>query len=61
MASQPHAESGEGNLHDLSDDDYFDAIATMPPVYDADGHVVTGLFDDVIDARAQKARGEHPA
>lgn len=44
----------EGNLHDLSDDDYFAAIQEMPPVFDADGDEVTGLFDDVQDRREEK-------
>lgn len=53
-----HAVLREGDLHNLSDDDYFDAIAAMPPVYDADGNEVPSLFDDVVDKRAAKARGE---
>ncbi len=50
----PPGEPAEGNLHDLTDDDYFDALAQMPPVYDADGNEVSGLFDDVQDRRAEK-------
>lgn len=53
-----HAATGEGNLHDLDDDTYFEAIAQMPKVFDADGNEVAGLFDDVVDARDAKARGE---
>lgn len=51
-----HAVIREGDLHSLSDDDYFDAIAVMPKVLDADGNEVTGIFDDVVDAREQKSQ-----
>jgi hypothetical protein len=47
----------EANLHQLSDDDYFAAISEMPPVYDAEGNEVTGLFDDVVDLREAKRAG----
>lgn len=49
-----HQASGEGNLHDLSDDDYFEALAEMPKVFDADGNEVVGLFGDVQDRREEK-------
>lgn len=49
-----HAETGEGLLHELTDDEYFAAFSQMPPVYDADGNEVSGLFDDVQDKRAEK-------
>lgn len=49
-----HTVSGEGNLHDLTDDEYFNALPEMPPVYDAEGNQVTGLFEDVVDAREAK-------
>lgn len=52
-----HEEAGEGLLHQLTDDEYFDAIGQMPPVYDADGNEVTGLFDDVLDLREEKKAG----
>lgn len=48
----------EDALHELSDDDYFDALAEMPEVLDASGKPVTGLFDDVTDARESKARAK---
>lgn len=54
-----HERIREGDLHNLSDDDYFDALAEMPPVYDADGNEVTGLFDDVQDKRTEKAEGTY--
>jgi len=46
---------GEGNLHDLTDDAYFAAIESCPPVYDAAGNRLTSIFDDVQDKRAEKA------
>lgn len=49
-----HAVIREGDLHNLSDDDYFDAIAEMPKVCDGDGNEVTGIFDDVVDMRGKK-------
>jgi hypothetical protein len=49
-----HQETGEGLLHELTDDEYFAAFEEMPKVYDADGNEVTGLFDDVQDKRAEK-------
>lgn len=58
MTNPRHEQIREGDLHNLSDDDYFDALAQMPPVFDADGNEVTGLFDDVQDMRAEKVRGE---
>jgi hypothetical protein len=57
MANPRHEQIREGDLHNLTDDDYFDALAQMPPVYDADGNEVGGLFDDVQDKRAEK-RGD---
>jgi hypothetical protein len=51
---QQHEQAGEGLLHELTDDEYFAAIEQMPPVYDADGNRVPGLFDDVQDRRAEK-------
>lgn len=49
-----HQQTGEGLLHELTDDEFFDALPQMPTVYDADGNEVTGLFDDVQDRRAEK-------
>lgn len=49
-----HEETGEALLHELTDDEYFDALPLMPKVYDADGNEVVGLFDDVQDKRADK-------
>lgn len=49
-----HEETGEGLLHELTDDEFFDALTQMPPVYDADGNEVIGLFDDVQDRRPEK-------
>lgn len=57
---QEHREAGEGLLHHLTDDEYFDALPTMPKVFDADGNEVTGLFDDVQDLRAEKRAGTVP-
>lgn len=57
---EKHRRTGEGGLHELTDDDYFTALETMPPVYDAEGRQVTGLFDDVQDLRAEKAAERGP-
>lgn len=51
-----HRSIGEGDLHSLSDDDYFAALEEMPPVYDENGNQITGLFDDVVDMREEKRR-----
>lgn len=59
MTNRRHEQIREGDLHNLSDDDYFDALAQMPPVYDADGNEVHGLFADVQDKRAEKAAGTY--
>lgn len=53
---QDPQEPREGNLHDLTDDAYFAALAEMPPVLDAEGNEVTDLFADVVDAREEKAQ-----
>lgn len=53
-----HEQSGEGGLANLTDDDYFDDLNNhRVPVYDADGNELTGLYDDVIDARELKKAG----
>lgn len=40
----------EGDLHTVTDDEYFEALAAMPPLHDADdGHVLNaaeGVRDD---------------
>lgn len=54
MTNPRHEQIREGDLHNLSDDEYFAALEQMPPVYDADGNEVTDLFDDVVDLRAEK-------
>lgn len=59
MPNPRHEQIREGDLHNLTDDDYFAALAQMPPVYDADGNEVAGLFDDVQDKRDEKRRGEY--
>jgi len=48
----------EGNLRDLTDEEYFDSLGKFPGATDADGKPLTGLFDDVVDARAEKAPRE---
>jgi hypothetical protein len=53
---QPGDEPREGNLGKLSDEDYFAAIGEFPGAVDEQGASVVGLFDDVVDARASKAR-----
>lgn len=55
MAKISHDEIGEGNLHELDDDTYFEALATCPPILDAEGRPLVGIFDDVQDKRAEKA------
>lgn len=49
-------EQPEDLLHELSDDAYFESLDQMPEVLDASGQPVSGLFADVTDARASKAR-----
>jgi len=44
----------DGDLHSLSDDEYFEALAAMPAVRDADGSPVD-VTGDVQDRRAEKA------
>lgn len=53
---EPEVEPREGNLRQLTDEDYFAAIDEFPGATDDQGRPVTGLFDDVVDARASKAR-----
>lgn len=48
----------EGNLSQVTDDEYFDAVAAMPAVYDADGNELVDLHADVVDARPAKAQVE---
>jgi hypothetical protein len=40
----------DGDLHSVTDDEYFDALATMPPLLDEHGQVVDHL-DGVVDER----------
>ena len=55
MAKDRNYDPAEGNLHLLSDDEYFDDLHNNPvPVYDADGNELTGLYDDVVDERDKK-------
>ncbi len=49
-------EPREGNLRKLTDEDYFAAIGEFPGAVDEQGRPVTGVFDDVVDARASKVR-----
>lgn len=60
-APNQHEQTGEGNLHDLTDDEYFASLEEMPPVLDAEGNEITGLFADVVDARESKARAARAA
>jgi hypothetical protein len=52
---QTEPDAPDGHLRDLTDDEYFDSLGKFPGATDAAGNPVTGLFDDVIDARAEKA------
>jgi hypothetical protein len=47
----------DGDLHSVTDDEYFAALAAMPVVRDADGKPVD-VIGDVVDARQQKAEIE---
>ena len=44
----------DGDLHSVTDDEYFDALATAPVIRDGDGNPVD-IAADVVDARPQKA------
>lgn len=47
----------EGNLHELTDDTYFQNLHDDPAqIFDAEGNPVD-ITADVIDARGQKAAG----
>ena len=51
-------ETGEANLHTLTDNVYFDDLNNhRVEVYDADGNPLTGIYDDVVDLRAEKEAG----
>lgn len=53
-----HEASGEGGLHDLTDDAYFDDLHNnLVTIFDADGNPVEGMYDDVVDMRAEKKAG----
>lgn len=43
----------DGNLHTVTDDEYFDALATMPPVLDGAGAPVDA-FEGVVDERPSR-------
>lgn len=56
-----HEQLGEGDLHNLTDADYFDALGDFPGAVDAAGQPIAGLFDDVVDARESKRRAAEAA
>lgn len=49
-----HADTGEGGLSKLTDDDYFAALGQFPGAVDGAGNPIDDLFDDVVDAREVK-------